>query len=605
VVRPSFQPYLGRRLDGLLRVVSAQRAAHVHATHLTPRKTHWPRSDVDTSNPDAGDALLEEGDCLALDLAQRPVGPGLNDDEDRGELDSLRMVRGAGTRVWVCLEDLTLFLTSWGRWKSMLPQPILDRAQSKTFECHGSSVTRLALPVDAMDAMVAVLPWSAHLRLRDNYAWLKTQIHAQLEVVDLTNAQKPIQVSERREQLWIESGPGEEMDIRVKILAGQQPLLSIKDLFAWIEQDESPASVVALCEGVLRPLTQCTLFGSKGQVEPALPGDRVDWLVDTVLRAQDLAADSKRAVALASIRTTSRWRTLRQAVEDLAGADAVPTAPIASARVGAKATKAVAAEEANQQNHNEPLKSTQLQQRPSHKQQQQQQQQQQSGAGYRKVVWEQLQPPQRKLEFAEWTPESEALLRGAVKKKGGGASASGGAHLDRGKKVLAGAFEFAKNGNTEVVPRHMRDMVSAVDVREVLSGRLRPGSSVGIGEITSPNHSCRQAATANGYTGPVYLAFAKRELKQGAVLGEYCGEVVTGTSAEEEEEKADEAADYTASSCVRGEVFSKYRYETTQSPRWKDVGRFFAPFLYAHSANLLNLRHCAHSASANIHTWLA
>eukprot|EP01047_Picozoa_sp_COSAG01_P082816 COSAG01_NODE_17072_length_1181_cov_1.038817_1_plen_328_part_00 len=146
MVRPSFQPYLGRRLDGLQCVVSAQRAAHVHATHLTPRKTHWPRSDVDTSNPDAGDALLEEGDCLALDLAQRPVGPGLNDDEDRGELDSLRMVRGAGTRVWVCLEDLTLFLTSWGRWKSMLPQPILDRAQSKTFECHGSSVTRLALP---------------------------------------------------------------------------------------------------------------------------------------------------------------------------------------------------------------------------------------------------------------------------------------------------------------------------------------------------------------------------------------------------------------------------------------------------------------------------
>jgi hypothetical protein len=84
----------------------------------------------------------------------------------------------------------------------------------------------------------------------------------------------------------------------------------------------------------------------------------------------------------------------------------------------------------------------------------------------------------------------------------------------------------------------------------------------------------RRAATDNGYTQPVYLAYAKRKIPAFTVLGEYSGAVVTESRATREEEERKQILindDPDNADCVRGEVFSKFYYQTThKSKQWQE-----------------------------------
>jgi hypothetical protein len=198
---------------------------------------------------------------------------------------------------------------------------------------------------------------------------------------------------------------------------------------------------------------------------------------------------------------------------------------------------------------------------------------------YRPVRWRQLKPPRKKLDVAEWTEQSQSVV---PKKKKSLVGKSGSAANGREGTSGSGAGTTLFHFNYDSVEKSFchgpsndpARALSAQQISDVLCGQTKPEHLVGIGEIVDPSHPVRKAATEHGYTDPVYLVFAKKDLPYGTVLGEYTGRVVTECAGFEEDAKQldmekPETGTLT-SKAIKGEVFSKYTYKTTERASWSE-----------------------------------
>ena len=140
----------------------------------------------------------------------------------------------------------------------------------------------------------------------------------------------------------------------------------------------------------------------------------------------------------------------------------------------------------------------------------------------RAISWSSLVPAppcKHARQHAQWRAEAEAIIP----------------KRETDRRLKAGEFEFCPESR-RCHPEEIGDgRIKQAQIRGILTGNAKPVSDrVGIGEITDQDHHVRRAATENGYTQPVYLAYAKRKMVAFTVLGEYSGDVVTGSMATRE-----------------------------------------------------------------------
>eukprot|EP01044_Picomonas_judraskeda_P000914 COSAG03_NODE_46_length_16816_cov_6.510492_5_plen_1093_part_00 len=484
--------------------------------------------------PAAAPTLAMDRAALQIDLNERRDG-----------VQTLPLMRHGDT-IWVALSDLLLFV---GRKVpvSKLPRPLTARIKDRVFALRGEQPRECkALPLQLYKTFIECLPrdLAAAFRRRpsaeeaSDAEWLLGKIHAKLQEAKFALPEdERLELPPRDDEVVYVTDGDRRVRVRVRVRPGKQPLLSGIDLFALIERkSRNPAVFKPLLMKTLRrfvhpqPIQFSGQSASNSVSEPTIPADCLDQMLDYAIEHLPDDKTGRRA-AVGHFRDTSEYHWLREVIEDLTDSDAETTV--------------LGHEEMNEQDESESSDS-------------ESEDTARCGEMWRLVEWKDIKPSPPcpvPLQQPHWTKEAESCIPRASS--------------DR-KNARAGDFDYHC-----MVAKDEKDNIVKQEIEAVLTRKSKPVSyRVGVAEILDQQNHVLKAARKNEYQGPVYLAYAKRQMRAYTILGEYTGRVVTDSMAEAEEDQRKKEMAETSSSeaAVRGEVFSKYQYNSTvgkDGKNWK------------------------------------
>ena len=487
--------------------------------------------------PAAAPTLSGDRSAVQIDLSER-----------RADALTLSLLRH-GDSIWVALDDLSLFA---GRKIPLhkFPKPLASRIKDRRFALRGEKPReRKALPLQLYKTFIECLPWDLASAFRQppsadepsDAEWLMEKIDGQLQEAGLELPEEErLVLPVRDDEVVYTSGTdaNRRVRVRVRIQPGKQPLLSGVDLFSLIERkSRNFVAAKQLLMKTLRQFVHGNLIkfsgasSSNSPPEPTIPADCLDLMLD---RAIARLPDDKigRKASFAHFRDTSEYHWIRGIIEDLTDSDAETSVLSHEDELEAESGSSESDDEGQDEVE------TEL---------------------WQPVEWKDIKPSPPcpvALQRPHWTQEAEACIPDSSS--------------DR-KHARAGDFYYHS-----MVRKEEQEKIDRKEIESILTNpKAKPVSSrVGVAEILDPEHHVLKAARKNDYQGPVYLAYAKRKMKAYTILGEYTGRVVTDSMAEaEEDERKKEMAETSSSeAAARGEVFSKFQYNTTvgtEGKKWK------------------------------------